>query len=407
MASKKIHTHYDILKVAMDAPPEVIRAAFKVLAQKYHPDKWSGSDDATKIMQLINESYAVLMDPARRAEYDSWIFEQELDGAQTREQEVEDEPPTQAGDNFSMGVQDSDKREAPLTKDASFKFGIHFWGSILASALLVRAVGALGAIVAFLLFNFLSDRIGKIGAAVTALFASVSVSLFASYLFTTSELFQDSSGLTGNIASSSLAPPTQVTPVGASPPGDRIQSALPVDQQHSYDALEEKKHFDAISAAHPDAASISESPGYANWLQSESGKKWESVVQRGTAPQVIAMLHAYKEDAQRIAKEQLKAREKINADERKYNEDIVRREAELNRQQNVEMAAAVERTFERFPYLRQPEYGHVVEKIVEQRDLLIAKGVHPSIALTRAVNDYAYAYDPRSQRLPMVELQTK
>ena len=32
-----IRTHYDNLKVARNAPPEVIRAAYRVLAQKYHP----------------------------------------------------------------------------------------------------------------------------------------------------------------------------------------------------------------------------------------------------------------------------------------------------------------------------------------------------------------------------------
>ena len=34
----KIRTHYDNLKVARDAPIEVIRAAYKSLCMKYHPD---------------------------------------------------------------------------------------------------------------------------------------------------------------------------------------------------------------------------------------------------------------------------------------------------------------------------------------------------------------------------------
>lgn len=40
---KKIHTHYDNLKVARIAPPEVIRAAYRTLSQKYHPDKNPGN----------------------------------------------------------------------------------------------------------------------------------------------------------------------------------------------------------------------------------------------------------------------------------------------------------------------------------------------------------------------------
>jgi preprotein translocase subunit Sec63 len=32
-------TYYDILKVAQDVPIEVIRAAYRVLSLKYHPDR--------------------------------------------------------------------------------------------------------------------------------------------------------------------------------------------------------------------------------------------------------------------------------------------------------------------------------------------------------------------------------
>ena len=39
----KVRTHYDNLKVARNAPPEVIRAAYKALAQKYHPDRNSNN----------------------------------------------------------------------------------------------------------------------------------------------------------------------------------------------------------------------------------------------------------------------------------------------------------------------------------------------------------------------------
>ncbi len=73
----KIHTHYDNLKVARNAPPEVIRAAYKSLAQKYHPDRNLGSSDAVRVMKIINTAYDVLSDPTSRAEHDIWIAEQE------------------------------------------------------------------------------------------------------------------------------------------------------------------------------------------------------------------------------------------------------------------------------------------------------------------------------------------
>lgn len=70
-------THYDRLAVSRDAPPEVIRAAYKALTQKYHPDKNPGDSEAARVMTLLNQSYDVLMDPVRRAEHDAWIDAQE------------------------------------------------------------------------------------------------------------------------------------------------------------------------------------------------------------------------------------------------------------------------------------------------------------------------------------------
>jgi DnaJ-class molecular chaperone len=73
----KLHTHYDNLKVARDAPPEVIRAAYKTLCHKFHPDRHAGSEKATHTFQLINTSYEVLSDPGRRLNHDAWIAKQE------------------------------------------------------------------------------------------------------------------------------------------------------------------------------------------------------------------------------------------------------------------------------------------------------------------------------------------
>ena len=68
MASQ--HTHYDNLKVARNAPPEVIRAAYKSLAQKYHPDKHHDPIESERIIKIINAAYEVLMNPEARAKYD-------------------------------------------------------------------------------------------------------------------------------------------------------------------------------------------------------------------------------------------------------------------------------------------------------------------------------------------------
>ena len=68
----KIRTHYDNLKVSRDAPPEVIRAAYKSLTQKYHPDR-NPDPQAAKIMLHLNEAYEVLSDPEKRDNHDKWI----------------------------------------------------------------------------------------------------------------------------------------------------------------------------------------------------------------------------------------------------------------------------------------------------------------------------------------------
>jgi DnaJ-class molecular chaperone len=69
----QLHTHYDNLKVARTAPPEVIRAAYKTLSQKYHPDRNPGSPEAIRVIQIINSAYEVLSDPIKRQEHDEWI----------------------------------------------------------------------------------------------------------------------------------------------------------------------------------------------------------------------------------------------------------------------------------------------------------------------------------------------
>jgi hypothetical protein len=73
----KIHTHYDNLKVARHAPQEVIRAAYKALSQKYHPDKNPGDERAARIMAIVNTAYNILSDPMRRKEHDDWIASEE------------------------------------------------------------------------------------------------------------------------------------------------------------------------------------------------------------------------------------------------------------------------------------------------------------------------------------------
>lgn len=69
----QVRSHYENLKVARTAPPEVVRAAYKVLAHKYHPDRNPGDREAARIMSLVNEAHRVLSDPELRRRHDEWI----------------------------------------------------------------------------------------------------------------------------------------------------------------------------------------------------------------------------------------------------------------------------------------------------------------------------------------------
>ncbi len=69
------YTHYDILKVSRDATSDVIRAAYKELTQKYVSDT-TPSVEATKLMKVIHNSYAILSNPVQKLKYDQWLLEQ-------------------------------------------------------------------------------------------------------------------------------------------------------------------------------------------------------------------------------------------------------------------------------------------------------------------------------------------
>jgi len=65
--------YYALLNVAPDAEHEIIRAAYLVLAKRYHPDAaTAASPHDVEKFQLITEAYEVLRDPNRRVQYDKY-----------------------------------------------------------------------------------------------------------------------------------------------------------------------------------------------------------------------------------------------------------------------------------------------------------------------------------------------
>jgi hypothetical protein len=61
---------YKVLQVDPEAEDEVIQAAYRRLAQKYHPDVIGPGSQSAGRMASINQAYETLRDPVRRRAYD-------------------------------------------------------------------------------------------------------------------------------------------------------------------------------------------------------------------------------------------------------------------------------------------------------------------------------------------------
>jgi curved DNA-binding protein CbpA len=61
---------YKMLQVDPEAEDEVIQAAYRRLAQKYHPDVSGPGPDSAGRMAAINKAWETLRDPVRRRAYD-------------------------------------------------------------------------------------------------------------------------------------------------------------------------------------------------------------------------------------------------------------------------------------------------------------------------------------------------
>ena len=105
--------YYETLQVDPAAEQEVIEAAYRRLARKYHPDT-NKSPNAKTMMQEFNEAYAVLRDPATRAVYDSKLRVQATESNPRRnsqQQPKEGEAPRDAEESRRKRQTEQRKRE--------------------------------------------------------------------------------------------------------------------------------------------------------------------------------------------------------------------------------------------------------------------------------------------------------
>lgn len=62
--------YYRLLGIPPDANQQRIRAVYRKLAKRFHPDANHGSESAAELFRQVTNAYQVLSDPKRRAEYD-------------------------------------------------------------------------------------------------------------------------------------------------------------------------------------------------------------------------------------------------------------------------------------------------------------------------------------------------
>lgn len=81
----EIKDFYSVMGVKSDCTSSELRAAYKKLAMRWHPDRWSASgnakvaEESKKKFQAIQEAYSVLSDENKRFLYDAGVYEDDDD----------------------------------------------------------------------------------------------------------------------------------------------------------------------------------------------------------------------------------------------------------------------------------------------------------------------------------------
>lgn len=127
---------YEVLGVERQASSADLKKAYRALAQKYHPDKNPGDNDAEEKFKEVSNAYQVLSDDEQRARYDRFGFDGLRGAAQggaSGFSNVEDIF-SAFGDLFGdfFGGRSSGGRRAPRGNDIHVDLGLTFaeavWG---------------------------------------------------------------------------------------------------------------------------------------------------------------------------------------------------------------------------------------------------------------------------------------
>jgi len=97
-------THYQILGIPEDADDRQIKAAYRSMAKRFHPDTNQGSEAAAELFRQLSEAYRVLGDAQLRLSYDQKIALQREAIEKERAKTAAKANPQQKFNNFLYSV---------------------------------------------------------------------------------------------------------------------------------------------------------------------------------------------------------------------------------------------------------------------------------------------------------------
>ena len=102
--------YYGFLGISRNASPDKIRAAYKRMATKCHPDRFMQETEAVRkaaqrLFQILNEIHRTLMNPKTRGEYDESLGQKQAVQVLNREQkpDLTDFTKTERAGDFIVG----------------------------------------------------------------------------------------------------------------------------------------------------------------------------------------------------------------------------------------------------------------------------------------------------------------
>lgn len=164
--------YYELLGVMRNAPPEVIRGAYKALAQKYHPDKNPGDAEAARMMMALNRAALTLLNAEKRRAYDEFLNGQ---AAASSEPPATPEPEN-ANPSAPSGAQD--EKSVPV----NWYSGWRLWLTAAVTVVGAKLFSVIGMLSACAVFFWLQPRRGTwfalLAAGISGVGAAVLLSAF-------------------------------------------------------------------------------------------------------------------------------------------------------------------------------------------------------------------------------------